>query len=84
MLARLLRNIANSVKRVFGIEKPDITTTETTDTSDIKPGDTVDLNGVGDRFSGESNVDSVSHSTDEEGYETRFDTDRSKGLPNDQ
>lgn len=84
MLGRLLRNIANSVKRVFGIEEPDVTTAETTDTQDINPGETIDVDGVGDRFSGESNVDSVSHSTDEEGYETGFDTDRSKGLPNDE
>ena len=83
MLGRLLQNIANSVKRVFGIETPDITTTETTNTSDIKPGDTVDLNGVGDRFSGESNVDSVSHSIEEKGYETEFDTIESKGLKSD-
>ena len=84
MLSRLLRNIADSIKRVFGIEKPDLTATESTDTSGIKTGDTVDLNGVGDRFSGESNVDAVSHSTDEEGYEVDIDTDKSKVLPNDE
>jgi phage protein D len=84
MLGRLLRNIANSVKRVFGIEEPDVTTAETIDTPDINPGEKIDVNGVGGRFSGESNVDSVSHNTDKEGYETGFDADRSKGLSNDE
>jgi hypothetical protein len=80
MLGSLLRDIANSVKKVFGIEEPDITTTETTDTSGIKPSEKIDVNGMGDRFSGESNVDGVSHETDGEGYETDFDTDKSNDI----
>jgi len=84
MLGRLLRNIANSVKRVFGIEKPDITTTEITGTQDIKTGDTVDLDGLGDTYSGKYYVDDVSHKTDGEGQETVFDTERSKGLSDDE
>ena len=80
MLGHLLRNIANSVKRVFGIEKPDIRTTESAGTSDIKTGDTVDLDGLGDTYSGNNYVDDVSHETDGEGYETEFDTDRSKDV----
>ena len=78
MPGRLLRNVASFVKRVFGIEKPDITTTETSDTPGIKPGDTVDLDGLGDAYSGDYYVDDVSHKTDGEGYETEFDTNESQ------
>jgi len=76
MLGRLLRNIANSVKRVFGIEKPDITTAETTRTPDIKPGDTVDLDDLGDTYSGNYYVDEVSHTVDSDDYDQHFDLKR--------
>ena len=72
ILRRLLTKIAISIKRTVGIP------------SDIKPGDSFDLNGVGDRFSGESNVDATSHEIDDESYQTDIEAERSKGLPNDE
>jgi hypothetical protein len=72
ILRRLLTKIAISIKKVVGIP------------SDIKPGDSLDLNGAGDRFSGESNVEATSHEIDNQNYPTDVDTERSKGLPNNE
>ena len=42
--------------------------------STLRTGSEVDLAGVGDRFDGTQYVKGVTHKTDEDGYDTKFDS----------
>jgi hypothetical protein len=57
--------IMNSFKKLIGIDKPE-----------LKPGDQVDLKGVGDRFSGTDSVDSVTHDIGETNFQENIETKR--------
>ncbi len=49
---------------------------EVDDFPGIKPHKTVDINGIGDLFSGRYYVDEVSHTFSQDGYRKRFDLGR--------
>ena len=63
ILNRFFRKIILSIKRAIGIP-------------DIRPDETIDVNGVGDSYSGEYYVDPVSHKYDTNNYRQHFDLDR--------
>ena len=65
MLRRLFQKIIFSFKKAVGIGTPD-----------IKPGETIDTNGVGDQHSDKYYVDEVSHTFDTKGYRQRFHLNR--------
>lgn len=57
--------IMNSFKKLIGIDK-----------SELKPGDQVDLTGVGNRFSGTDSVDRVTHDIGETNFQENIETKR--------
>ena len=60
------------------IKPPALKTGLTSNSSDgssrLRTGSEVDLAGIGDRFDGTQYVKGVTHKTDEDGYDTKFDS----------
>lgn len=60
--------IIDGFKRIIGIGTP-----KTTGTPDVRAGEQVNIDGTGDRFSGSSEVDSVSHEVGDTSYDENFE-----------
>ena len=64
-LSSLFNKLLPFMKKVFGI-------------SNVKPGRTVDLGGVDERFSGDAEVGQVSHTIDNSDFGSEIETKRSE------